>query len=1040
MPATESTMKWKVDVSQMKAAMADAKRSISQANAEFKTATAGMDKWSKSSEGLEAKIKQLNKVLPEQKKILANLEDQYKLVAKEEGENSKAAHDLKLKIEAQKAAVIKTETSLKDYGDKLTAVKKEEAESESAFGKLTAKITEQESELKDLKKQYENAVLEFGEGSDEAKDLAGQIGKLSGELKDNKQKLNDAEKAADSFDGSLEETDKQAKDTSEGGLSTMKVALGNLVSEGINLVIDGLKNLATEAGKAWTELDAGMDIIVAKTGATGDTAKALNEAYKNVSKEVVGSYEDIGTAIGEVSTRFGLEGDDLEELSTKFLKFSKLNGTNVNSSIDKVQSTMAAWGITANNTGTFLDLLNKAGQDTGVSTDQLADSLKNNVGVLQEMGLSAADSAIFLANLDKNGLDTSGTLAGLKKALTNAAKEGKPMTTALSEVQDSILNAKDSTEAITIATELFGSKSGAVMANAVRSGRIDFKNLGESVEGFKGSVDTTFDATQDAKDKFALAVQGIKTDAGEMVGELVEKYAPMIENALDTAKDAVETLFGYVETFFQFIEENGDAVLAVLTGIVTAFIAFKTITIVAAVIGVFAKLFGLIKAGTGIMAALNAVMAVNPFFLIAAAIAGLIAAFVVLWNKSEKFREFWLDLWDKIKTAALDVWENYLQPVFEALGDFFKAAFEKVQEVWENILKPVFEKIAEIVIWLWENIISPYIGLIIDYFKQLFEGVAALWENVLKPVFEKIGEVVLWLWEKIISPTIDRMKEGFKLLFEGIQVFWNDILKPTFEKIGEAFKFVWENVLSPTIDTVKGAFETVFGAIKGFWEDILKPAFEAIGDTFKHVWEDVIIPVINTMRTGFENFTKFIKDIFGGMWEGIKKIINGILQGIETLANGVVSGMNKVIDAMNNLHFELPEWLGGYSVGFDLDHLKEISLPRLARGGILEKGQVGLLEGSGAEAVVPLEENREWIAAVVKEMLKSLENAKSALSFGAESMSGKAAASGNEKTGGVTQNITFNQTNNSPKALDRLSVYRDTNSLLFSAKVRLGNV
>ena len=81
MPNNESTMKWKVDVSKLKAAMQDAKRSIQLANAEFKTATAGMDKWSKSSEGLEAKIRQLNQTLPAQKAILADLEKQYDLVA-----------------------------------------------------------------------------------------------------------------------------------------------------------------------------------------------------------------------------------------------------------------------------------------------------------------------------------------------------------------------------------------------------------------------------------------------------------------------------------------------------------------------------------------------------------------------------------------------------------------------------------------------------------------------------------------------------------------------------------------------------------------------------------------------------------------------------------------------------------------------------------------------------------------------------------------------------------------------------------------------
>ena len=90
----ESTMKWKIDIADLKASMNDAKRSISLANAEFKAATSGMDQWSKSTTGLEAKLKQLNSTLPQQKTILEQLEKQYQLVAQNQGENSAEAQKL----------------------------------------------------------------------------------------------------------------------------------------------------------------------------------------------------------------------------------------------------------------------------------------------------------------------------------------------------------------------------------------------------------------------------------------------------------------------------------------------------------------------------------------------------------------------------------------------------------------------------------------------------------------------------------------------------------------------------------------------------------------------------------------------------------------------------------------------------------------------------------------------------------------------------------------------------------------------------------
>ena len=340
----ESTMKWKVDVTQLKAAMQEAKRSISQANAEFKTATAGIDKWSKSTEGLEAKLQQLNKLLPAQQRQLEVLEASYADVVKKQGENSSAAHDLKIKIEEQKATIAKTETSIAKYTSQLSDMKAKEAEAESATGKLSKTIADQEAELGKLKKAYANAVLEYGANSKEAKALAKQIDSLSGELADNKKQLNEAEKAADQFDQSLADTKKSASDA-EGGFTVLKGALANLVAQGINAAIDALKNLGKAAYDAWNEFDSGADIIIAKTGATGQAANDLEDTYRNVSKQVVGSFDELGTAVGEVNTRFGVTGKDLEDLSVKFLKFAKLNGTDVNSSIDSVHT--IRWSLTA---------------------------------------------------------------------------------------------------------------------------------------------------------------------------------------------------------------------------------------------------------------------------------------------------------------------------------------------------------------------------------------------------------------------------------------------------------------------------------------------------------------------------------------------------------------------------------------------------------------------------------------------------------------------------------------------------------------------
>lgn len=79
--------------------------------------------------------------------------------------------------------------------------------------------------------------------------------------------------------------------------------------------------------------------------------------------------------------------------------------------------------------------------------------------------------------------------------------------------------------------------------------------------------------------------------------------------------------------------------------------------------------------------------------------------------------------------------------------------------------------------------------------------------------------------------------------------------------------------------------------------------------------------------------------IFNGIWNGIKKTINSILGGIETMANGVIRGVNRIVSALNNLSFDIPEWVpeyGGKTFGFNIPELSEIQIPRLASGGYVK--------------------------------------------------------------------------------------------------------
>ena len=286
--------------------------------------------------------------------------------------------------------------------------------------------------------------------------------------------------------------------------------------------------LGAASVKAFTDVDKGMDTIVAKTGATGDALNAMKDSAKNLATEIPTDFGTAGAAVGEVNTRFDITGEALENLSGQFVKFAKLNGTDVSQSIDKTQKALAAYGKGADDASGYLDRLNQVGQKTGVSTDKLQDGIVQNATAFKEMGLSLDEATILMGQLEKSGVNSETVLNGMRKALKNAAKDGKPLNEALADMQDEIENGTGSVDGLTAAYDLFG-KSGDQIYGAVKDGIINFKDLGISVEDAAGNIDSTFENTLDPVDKFKMALNQAKLAGADLGGALLTTLTPMIE-------------------------------------------------------------------------------------------------------------------------------------------------------------------------------------------------------------------------------------------------------------------------------------------------------------------------------------------------------------------------------------------------------------------------------------------------------------------------------------------------------------------------------
>jgi phage-related minor tail protein len=313
----------------------------------------------------------------------------------------------------------------------------------------------------------------------------------------------------------------------------MVTSLGNSMSKAggtlTKSVTAPLAAIGAASVAAFKSVDAGLDIIVTKTGASGDALEGMNDVFRNIARTMPADFESIGSAVGEVNTRFGLTGDALESLSRQFLMFAEINDQDVSTSVDRVADVLAAFGMEATEAGDLLDAFNVVGQNTGIDVGTLADLLSSNAAQFQTLGWSAYDAAAFLGQVTMAGLDSSSAIRGLQSAMQYATAHGQDMSDVLSDFQMVMESNIPEADKLAAAYELFGTKAGAAIYNAVSQGTLDLTSFNGSLDDFSGSVANTFEAAQDPLDGFKEV-----TNALSLAGaELVESAGPAIVSAVE---------------------------------------------------------------------------------------------------------------------------------------------------------------------------------------------------------------------------------------------------------------------------------------------------------------------------------------------------------------------------------------------------------------------------------------------------------------------------------------------------------------------------
>ena len=571
--------------------------------------------------------------------------------------------------------------------------------------------------------------METAENRDEV-----AIAKKRSELNEAQSKLNGYEKSLQDVNKQLDNHAGKLKDWSDklqtvGGKTK---AVGDGMTKYVSTPIVGVAGAAVAA---WNKVDDAMDTLIKKTGATGKAADDLKQRVKNIATEIPTDFNTAAEAVGEINTRFGLTGTALEDLSKKFIEFADLNDTDVSTSVDNVQKILELFNLKAEDAGPLLDALNYTGQQTGASMDGLETSLLKNGTALQDMGLSLGDSIKFLGDLETSGIDADTAMAGMRRALVNAAKEGKPLDQALQEVQGTIQGASTDTEALQAGIDLFGKNAGPAIAQAVRDGKLSFEDFGTSMDGYLGSVEQTYKDTQDPLDQ-------VKTTLNDLMilgADLVETSAPLITDVMKTLRDVIKDLSDKWNSLTEGQQQmiiKAALIIAAIGPVLSVFGSLVSIIggVVGAIAGLSAAFLPLLMGGAIIMGVVAAAALIVTNWDSIKAAAGRVAQGVgQKWNELKtstgNLKEDLGRQWDNLKTYVGNAAEGLKQRASTAFSNM-KTSISTTMENAKGIVSSSFERIKGFANFVWK---LPELGLdlltsvpdkvrgIVDRIKSLFD-------------------------------------------------------------------------------------------------------------------------------------------------------------------------------------------------------------------------------------------------------------------------------------------------------------------------------
>ena len=643
---------------------------------------------------------------------------------------------------------------------------------------------------------------------------------------------------------------------------------------------DQVLEVSNRTGVATENLTDGMYQVISAFGDSADAASILETAAKsaaagnattadsiNLLSAVTKGYGDTSAAAVQKAADLSFATVRLGQTSFPELAASVMQVTNASNTLGVKQEEL--FGVFATATGVTGKTSEVATQLKAVYSNLLKPTTAMQKA-LEQLGYTSGQAAIA-------DLGFQGTLDALANSVN---KDSSAMAAMFS-----------STEALNLALGLTGDLSEQLASKTAEM----YEAAGAADTAFLRQTNTLKYTIQTVKNLGQNFLTQIGTNILPYVNNLAETALPKVQNALEAAGDYVEsTIIPTAEKAVKWIGENKTAILAVASAAITAVGAFKALQVATAAVGAVKNLSTIFKAASGGGKILNAVLGIGgvKLAIIAGVIAAVAAGFVLLWNKSEKFRETVMVLWGQLQTlggALADmagaIWAK-AAPLLEMLGNALLNGLERAVD----LLAPVAGNILGIFTGIADFITGVFTG---DWDKAL-QGLQNIFGNALSGLgnlavagFTAILEIGTSIWPAIdnaVQAGIAAISSRFPVLGAVLGSLWATVQK------------VWSNIqviLQNAIQFVQNVFA---GNWSGAWQNIVN-IFGTIFSTVASIAMAPMNMLANGVQAAINSVAAFLSEKFpflGALFSGWAASISAAIENIKAIFSGIIDFVQNV--------------------------------------------------------------------------------------------------------------------------------------------------